>query len=243
MSIYTATFSGIAVNAAQDAFEIVAPANSRVAIREVRLGQYSDAGDAQAEMLSVTVERGYATSGSGGVAVTPANLMGHAGAPASTAAVERNNTTVATGGAPATLIADSWNAFASWHRARKHRQGRARDQAEPRPLQPGVGAVAIRDRRQRSRDQVRPGCRLRRPAAALPRRRQGAARRGRRHARSRAARPVSRSAASARSIARISPRGAAPTAWRSRKGARSSIPTWPSFSSRAAARSTAIRPA
>ena len=36
MSIYTATFSGVVVSAAQDAFEIVAPANSRVAIREAR---------------------------------------------------------------------------------------------------------------------------------------------------------------------------------------------------------------
>lgn len=114
MSIYTATFAGVAVAAAQDAFEIVAPANSRVALREVRLGQYSDAGDAQAEMLSVTLERGYTTSGSGGAAVTPANLMGHAGAAAAATAVERNNTTVASGGSPATLIADSWNVQRGW---------------------------------------------------------------------------------------------------------------------------------
>lgn len=70
-AVFSATFSAVAVSAAQDLFEIVAPNTSRVAIRSISLGQYSDAGDAQAEMLSVPLIRGYTTSG--GTSVTPIN--------------------------------------------------------------------------------------------------------------------------------------------------------------------------
>ena len=73
MSIFSATFSAVAVSVAQDVFELVAPSNSRVAIHSVSLGQYSDAGDASAELLSVTILRGHTTSGSGGSSVTPSN--------------------------------------------------------------------------------------------------------------------------------------------------------------------------
>jgi hypothetical protein len=114
MAIYTAAFSAVAVAAAQDVFELVAPEDSQVALRAVRLGQYSDAADAQAEMLSVTLVRGHTTSGAGGAAVTPANLRPEAGAKPGAATVARNNTTLAANGAPVTLIADSWNVQRGW---------------------------------------------------------------------------------------------------------------------------------
>ena len=107
--IFTATFSAVAVTAAQDVFEITAPSTSRVLIREIRIGQYSDFGDAQAEILSVLVLRGYTTTGSGGTTLTPANTRGHASAPASASVVKANNTTVAANGSPVTLLADSFN--------------------------------------------------------------------------------------------------------------------------------------
>ena len=113
-NIYVATFAAVAVTAAQDVFEITAPSNSRVAIREIRIGQYSDAGDSQAEMLSVTVIRGHSTSGSGGTSPTPVPIMGHAGVAASTTSVEANNTTIASSGTPVTLCADSFNVMAGW---------------------------------------------------------------------------------------------------------------------------------
>jgi len=109
MTIYTATFSAVAVSAAQDVFEITPPANSRVRIRELRLGQYTDFGDAAAEILSVLIIRGYTVSGSNGTAVTPTNVSGHSGALAASSAVEANNTTVANTGSPVTLWADAWN--------------------------------------------------------------------------------------------------------------------------------------
>ena len=114
MAIYVATFAAVVVSAAQDVFEIVAPASSRLMIREIRLGQYSDPGDAQAEMLSVQIIRGYTTSGSGGASVTPVNLSPVSGAAAAVATVERNNTTVAADGTGAVLLADTFNVMGGW---------------------------------------------------------------------------------------------------------------------------------
>lgn len=114
MAIFVATFAAVAVTAAQDVFEIVAPASSRLLIREIRLGQYSDPGDAQAEMLSVQIIRGYTTSGSGGASVTPVNFSPVSGAASPLATVERNNTTVAQDGTGAVLLADTFNVMGGW---------------------------------------------------------------------------------------------------------------------------------
>ena len=40
--VYTASFSAVAVSAAQDLLEIVAPANSRVRLLEIDIGQCSN---------------------------------------------------------------------------------------------------------------------------------------------------------------------------------------------------------
>lgn len=95
MPIYTATFKAIAVTAAQDLFELVAPSNSRVRIREIIIGQYSDSGDAEAEQLSISLVRGDTVAGSGGSSVTPNNVRGQSGAPTASSTVKRNNTTIA----------------------------------------------------------------------------------------------------------------------------------------------------
>jgi hypothetical protein len=110
--IYTATFAAVAVSAAQDLWELVAPANTKVALREIRLGQYTDFGDAAAELLSIQIIRGYTTTGSGGAAATPASL-----APwtvAATSVVARNNTTVAQDGTGLVMLADTFNIASGW---------------------------------------------------------------------------------------------------------------------------------
>ena len=94
MTVFTAAFSAVAISVAQDLFEIVAPANSRVRLLEIDIGQYSDFGDAQAEILSIAIHRGHTVSGSGGSTVTPENLDPYSRAAGTT--VEANNTTVAT---------------------------------------------------------------------------------------------------------------------------------------------------
>lgn len=113
MTQYAATFSATAVTAAQDVFEITAPAGKAVRILEVRLGQYSDAGDAEAENLSVLFMRGHTTGGSGGSSPTPVKFNPQIGG-AADSSVGANNTTVATGSA-ATLLADSFSIAAGFY--------------------------------------------------------------------------------------------------------------------------------
>jgi hypothetical protein len=114
MGIFTGAFKAVAVAAAQDVWELNAHASTRVVIREIRIGQYSDAGDAAAELLSVSLETGWTTSGSGGAAVTPNNLHRWTGAPAAVSTLERSNTTVAQDGTGVVLVADSFNIQAGW---------------------------------------------------------------------------------------------------------------------------------
>ena len=110
--VFTATFSAVAVSAAQDLFELVAHSSSRLELIEVKVGQESDEGDAAAEMLAIQIIRGYTTSGSGGASVTPANVQPWSNA--ATAVVERNNTTVAQDGTGVILEADTFNIMGGW---------------------------------------------------------------------------------------------------------------------------------
>jgi hypothetical protein len=110
--IFSATFSAISVSAAQDVFQLTAHATSRIEICEIFLGQYSDAGDAAAEMLSVQLVRGHTTTGSGGAAVTPGNFEPWSRAAVTT--VLRNNTTIAADGTAVILHAESFNVQGGW---------------------------------------------------------------------------------------------------------------------------------
>jgi hypothetical protein len=106
-AVYTAPFSAIAVSAAQDVWELLSHTSSMVRIREIRFGQYSDAGDGAAELVGVTFLTGATVSGSGGSTITPLNVQRWTGASTATTVVERNNTTPATGGT--VVWADAWN--------------------------------------------------------------------------------------------------------------------------------------
>lgn len=110
--LYSASFAAIAVSAAQDVFEIVSGSGVVVAIREIRLGQYTDFGDAASEILSVRLIRGFTTGGSGGGTITPVNIANTSGR-AATSVVERNNTTQAQDGGE-TVLSDTWNIAAPW---------------------------------------------------------------------------------------------------------------------------------
>ena len=112
MTTFTGTFSAVAVTAAQDCFELVAATNARVRIRDIKLAQYTDFGDAAAEILSVNVIRGFTVAGTGGSTVTPSNV--HPWSRTSDSTVLANNTTVANTGTGAVLIADAFNIAAGW---------------------------------------------------------------------------------------------------------------------------------
>jgi hypothetical protein len=94
--MYSATFEEVSVGtAAQDLFELVAPADMSVAVHGLVISQSSDAGDSESEQINILVHRG-STSGSAGSTPTPAPLA--VGDVASTVTVEANNTTQGTEG-------------------------------------------------------------------------------------------------------------------------------------------------
>lgn len=93
---YTATFSKVTVTAAQDLFEVNAPADAVVVILGWGFSQSSDVGDAAEEILNILVKTGATTSGSGGT--TPTAVPRQLGDAAFGGTVEANNTTKATSG-------------------------------------------------------------------------------------------------------------------------------------------------
>ena len=105
--MYTVQFTGVAVTAQQDFFEIVAAAGKTCKIRGVMLSQSTEVGDAQEEGLSILFKSGSTTSGSGGSAPAPVPTNVNDAAAGFTA--EANNTTKASVGTIVTHVADNWN--------------------------------------------------------------------------------------------------------------------------------------
>lgn len=109
---YAVTFSAVAVSAAQDLFEITPADDKPIEIVGLELGQSSDAGDAQDELLQISIIRGHTTSGSGGSAPTPTPMSPNSAAAGFTAEV--NNTTAASAGTTTTLQTTCWNVRAGY---------------------------------------------------------------------------------------------------------------------------------
>lgn len=110
--VYTAPFSAQALTTNdQDLFCLTASSSSRVVIREIRLGQYTEFGDAQAELLSLTMMVG-STASSSGTAITPLNVKRHTGAPTADSSVVGPSTTLASTTSSDVHWADTWNVAA-----------------------------------------------------------------------------------------------------------------------------------
>lgn len=105
--VYAATFNDVTVTAAQDFFEVNAPADAVVEVLEVHLSQQLELGDAMEEQLNILIKTGATTSGSGGS--TPTAVPRMLGDAAFGGTVEANNTTKATGGTIVTHVARWWN--------------------------------------------------------------------------------------------------------------------------------------
>lgn len=112
LGVYSVTFKAVAITAAQDLFSLLTPATCRAVLRAIYLNQYSDFGDAQAEILSVALVRGNTVAGSGGGAFTPIPLRPWM--QASQTVVRINDTTIASSGTEQVMIADGWNVAAGW---------------------------------------------------------------------------------------------------------------------------------
>ncbi len=109
-NFFTVNFAGVAISAAQDLFYLLAASTSRLAICRIEVMQYSDVGDAASEILAYTIKRGTAgTVGSSGSAATPVNVKGHTGARAALTTARVNDTTQASGGTQATVLASAFN--------------------------------------------------------------------------------------------------------------------------------------
>lgn len=99
--MYSASFSAVAVSAAQDLFEILAPSTGIVRIHEVRISQITKT---TSEMLRLTIQR---NSGSGSGGSTPTKYPLEVGMAAAEATIEANNTSRAAG---ATILVNMmWN--------------------------------------------------------------------------------------------------------------------------------------
>lgn len=109
---FAVSFNAVAITAAQDLFEISPADDKPVRLLGLVVGQYSDVGDSNSENLSLSIIRGYTSSGSGGSAFTALPLDPNDSAAGFSA--EINNTTVANTGTAVTLWSDVWNTQAGY---------------------------------------------------------------------------------------------------------------------------------
>lgn len=107
--VYTVTFDQQTISLASgdyDLFEIVPADDKPVEIVALSLGNKSEVGDAQDEMLAYAIVRGNTTS-SNGTSTTPQLL--DPSDPAASFTAETIGATVATAGTSVTLLADTFN--------------------------------------------------------------------------------------------------------------------------------------
>jgi hypothetical protein len=109
-SIYTVNFAKVAITAEQDLFELIPADDKPLEVIGLFLGQSTDFGDAQAELLSYKVSRGWTTTGSGGTEPTPRPTDPNFAASGFTSKV--NNTVVAKEGSEIVLHASAFNVMA-----------------------------------------------------------------------------------------------------------------------------------
>lgn len=109
--MYSVSMSAVTVSAAQDLFELLAPATTGFRLHAVFVSQSSDT---DSEQLRIRIRRftGSPSSGTGGGSATPRPM--NPGDPASGITAEINNTTQISGGTAVTLHEDSFNVLSGW---------------------------------------------------------------------------------------------------------------------------------
>lgn len=103
--VYSAPMDALAFTTATDIFEVTVLADSPLYVVRMHLGQHTDLGDAQEEVLRIGLYRGV-TAGSTGTALTEVSYS-RADEPSVTAAVVANRGTASTGGTLIDII--TWN--------------------------------------------------------------------------------------------------------------------------------------
>ena len=105
--IYTARFANTAITAQQDIIALVAPATAVVVIHEIGIGNQTEVGDTEEEMLSLSWFSGATTVGSGGSVVTPTPHLILDAVAATTS--RKNDTTIASAGTIVEHYSWEWN--------------------------------------------------------------------------------------------------------------------------------------
>ena len=108
--MYTATMASNAVTTAKTLMHINGITNGIVVIHSAFFGQYSDAGDAQAEMLPIQIARHGSNSVSGGTTVTPRPNLVNDQAYAGTVIAGASNTST-----NLIVLGESFNVQAGWY--------------------------------------------------------------------------------------------------------------------------------
>jgi hypothetical protein len=115
--IFTYPFSATALTTGGsiDLWCVTGSSISRTAVREIVFGQYSDAADAQSEMLSVTLMSG-STAPSSGTAITGLNINRYSTAqtPAATCSVVGPSTTLASTTSATVVRAETFNVMGGY---------------------------------------------------------------------------------------------------------------------------------
>lgn len=105
--------------AVTDILWLKAPSLNSIAVRRIFVGQYSDFADAQAELLSIQVIRGYTTSPTtGGAAITPRPFDSRRpafGAQGTGEECRGGDTGLAADGTPHILVAETFNVMGGWY--------------------------------------------------------------------------------------------------------------------------------
>ena len=106
--IYTAQFNGVAITAVQDLFNLLAGTNTPIEVHDFHLAQTSDFGDAQEEVLLISIKQGATSDGTGGT--TPSKVPRDVDDSAAATTVRANDaTTRASGGTIVTHYSYGWN--------------------------------------------------------------------------------------------------------------------------------------
>ncbi len=106
--MYVVEFADVAVAAAQDLFSLLPAVDKPVKLHAVFLSQSTEVGDAAEESLTLKLQRGATTTGSGGSAAAGEPLISVNDA-ADAATIRVNDTTEASSGTIVDLHSESWN--------------------------------------------------------------------------------------------------------------------------------------
>ncbi len=117
---YTAALVADSMAAAETDILWLKPASvNSIAVRRIFIGQYTAEADAQADMISVRIIRGFTTSpNTGGSAVVPAPLDSRRpafGAQGTGEECRGGDTVLATGGTGVVLVAETFNVMGGWY--------------------------------------------------------------------------------------------------------------------------------